>query len=722
MIRYLNDKKVIELKNGSIMYSVYINSAGYLETVYFGKDINIYDYDQIRNDVTHSITYWNVEKDKECVYEDGFKFDSAPLELSSHALSDKRQSAIIVKKANGCFETDFIYQSHKIYNGILPIEGPHAHGDTCETVEFLLKDATSELYVKLFITIYLDKDIIVKNMTIENHGEAVKLLRAQSMQLALPSMDYSLVHFYGRWGAERGYTESPLHDGTQMVSTNLGRSSHMENPFCYLKKSDANMNYGEVIGFNLIYSGNFCFRADCAEFRNVMISYGINDEDFEWALEKGQSFVTPQAVISYSYSGVDKMSQNFHKFIKDNLITYDKDKEYKPILFNSWEGCVFDFNTESIISYVDDACTIGTELFVLDDGWFGARSDDFRALGDWYVNKSKIDLHKVIAHCKEKGIKFGIWFEPEMINPDSDLFRAHPNYALKSANPDFISLIRHQRHLDFANPEVVENIYNQMKAFLEEYPVDYIKWDYNRTVGEHYSEILGDRQGEVYHRLVMGYYSLIGRIRAEYPDIMIEGCSSGGGRFDMGTLYYTPQIWTSDESNPARRMIINYNTSIGYPLSTMGTHVNNSTIASYKEKAILALFGTYGYEMNPNLLTDEEKAEINEIAIIYKKYHNSVVNNGTLYHIVSPNEGNLLIMQTVSKDKDASLILVTNKVNEQDKFRFVKLKGLDENALYKNSFDGSVNTGDYFMNVGLNLSREWMNEFSFKLIILEKIN
>lgn len=720
MITYLKDKKVIELKNGSIMYAVYINCAGYLETVYFGKEVNVYDYDQIRNDVTRSITYWDVNKG-ECVYEDGFKFDAAPLELSSHALSDKRQSAIVLKRADGSYESNFIYRSHKIYQGINPIDGPHAHGDNAETVEFLLKEATSEVYVKLSITIYLDKDIIVKNLAIENLGEEVKLLRAHSMQLALTSMDYSLVHFNGRWGRERGYSESPLHDGTQMVSTNLGRSSHIENPFCYLKKSDAGLDYGEVIGFNLIYSGNFSFRADCGEFSNVMISYGINDEDFEWTIHKGDCFVTPQAVISYSSDGVNKMSQNFHRFIKENLITYGKDREYKPILFNSWEGCYFDFTTDSIISYIDDACKIGTELFVLDDGWFGNRNDDYRALGDWYVNKSKIDVHKVIAHCRQKGIKFGIWFEPEMVNPDSDLFRNHPDYPLKSADRDFVSLMRHQRHLDFANPDVVDNVYLQMKSFLDEYPVDYIKWDYNRTVAEHYSEVLGRRQGEVYHRLVLGYYSLIDRIRKEYPSVMIEGCSSGGGRFDMGTLYYTPQIWTSDESNPARRVVINYNTSIGYPLSTMGTHVNDSKIASYKEKAILALFGTYGYEMNPNLLTEEEKSEINEVAKVYKKYHNAVINNGTLYHITNPDLSNLIILQSVSKDRCSSLILVANKLSEQDKFRFVKLKGLDKNTLYKNSFDGSVNTGDYFMNVGLNLSGEWFNEFSFKLIILEKV-
>lgn len=723
MIKFYKDRSVFELKNGSIMYSIYLNNCGYLETVYFGKQIKIYDYDQIRNDLNHSVTYWDSLSKTEKVYDDGFKPEAAPLELSSHGLFDKRQSPIIIKKADYSYETNFVYKKHKIYKGVLPLNGqPHAHGDNCETIEFLLADVNSKLKVKLFITIFLDKDIIVKNFEIVNDGEVVYLLRAMSMQLTLTNMAYDLVHFSGRWGEERHYNENALHDGTQIVSSNWGRSSHIENPFTYLKAKNANMDSGEVIGFNLIYSGNFAFRVDCGEYKNAHITYGINDEDFCFKLSKGESFVTPQAVISYSYQGVDKMSQNFHEFIKDNLITYKKDREYKPILFNSWEGCYFDFNTQSIISYIDDAVKIGTELFVLDDGWFGNRCDDYRALGDWYLNKDKIDLHKVIDHCRQKGIKFGIWFEPEMINPDSDLFRAHSEYRLKSADKNFNSLMRHQMHLDFAFGDVIENIYSQMKDFLDEYKVDYIKWDYNRTVAEHYSENLGDRQGEVYHRLVLGYYKLIGRIRDEYPDIMIEGCSSGGGRFDMGTLYYTPQIWTSDESNPARRMIINYNTSIGYPLSTMGTHVNDSKIASYEEKAFLALFGTYGYEMNPNLLLEDEIKQINKIAEIYKKYHLDVVENGTLYHLINPFNNNNLCMQCVSKDKKASLILFANKLVERDIFRFIKLKGLCEKSLYKNLVDGTINTGEYYHNVGLNLSRNSYDEFTFSLIILEKID
>jgi len=721
MIFYDEKQHILKLTNGSISYVIYVHASGYLETVYFGRALEHDDYDCIRRGAPQTGAYFDAQKGEEVAYDDSFDVGSTPLELSGHGRGDKRYAPIVIRKADGSYETDFRYVSHLIYEGIPSLKGyPHAHGEKCETVEFLLKDTVSELYVKLFLTIYGDKDVIVKNFEIQNKGEeTVHVLRAQSMQLDLRCMDYELVHFCGRLTNERNYAANSLHDGTQEVSSNFGISSHAENPFVYLKSASATMEYGDAIGFNLIYSGNFKFRVDCGQLGSAHITYGLNDEDFEWELQNGDVFVTPQAVISYSDSGIDKMSQNFHRFIKDNLITYRHDSEYKPVLFNSWEGCYFSYDTEAILSYIDDAAAIGTELFVLDDGWFGCRNYDCTSLGDWRVNRQKIDLHRVMTHCRERGIKFGIWFEPEMVSPDSDLYRMHPEYALTGANPREMSLWRHQFCLDFSSPDVVENIYCQMKAFLSEYPVDYIKWDYNRTVAEHFSKSCGHkgRQGEVYHRLTMGYYSLLERLTKEYPDLMIEGCASGGGRFDLGTLYYCPQIWTSDESNPARRMMINYNTSIGYPLSCMGTHVNDSRITDYRSKAIFALFGTYGYEMNPNRLSEREKAQINEIAAIYKQYHSHVIANGTLYHILSPNEGNTMALQCVSEDLHMSLILYANRMQQLERFRFLRLKGLKKDQLYTNTLDNCVHSGEYLMTVGLAFPRR-CEEFEYHLICI----
>lgn len=726
MITFNKDTKIVHLSNKNLSYMIYINDAGYLETLYFGKAMgDLRESDCIRKSaVFHdSGFYYNTVARKEERFSDHFKNDCAPLEISPHGSLDKRGAPLVIRRRDGSFETDFVYQSHQIYKGVKPIAGlPHATGENCYTVEFRLKEKSCSLYLDYFLTIFEDKSIILKSFNLTNEGEdEVKILRACSMQLDLPHPNFNLVHFKGRWQKEKDYCENPLFDGIQEISSNLGRSSHEENPFVYLKEKGATDEHGEVFGFNLIYSGNFKFRVNLTKFASPHITYGINDEDFEWTLGKGESFPTPQAVISYSREGVGAMSRTFHDFIRENLIQSKLKNQYKPILFNSWEGCYFDFDTDRVISYINDGIKVGTELFVLDDGWFGKRNNDDAGLGDWKVNTDKIDLHKIFDHCKEKGIKLGIWFEPEMINYDSDLFREKPHYVLGDINSPTLSCIRHQFHLDFANPEVVENIYRQLKTFLDEYPVDYIKWDYNRIVAEHFSSALpSSRQGEVYHRLTLGYYSLLSRIVAEYPDMMIEGCASGGGRFDMGTLFYTPQIWASDESDPAQRMEINYNTSLGYPLCVLGAHVNENPITSYRTKAILALFGTYGYEMNPNRLTKDEIEELSEIAKVYKEYHQKVIEEGDLYHILSPNESNFTCMQAVSKDKNISLAVIMNRKKELDSFRFIKLKGLDSQKLYHNDFDNTVHSGEYLMNIGLNYSREWIKEFTCKLVIIKE--
>lgn len=722
LITYDEKRRLFVLDNGSMGYAIYVNDAGYLETVYFGQSRAEYaDFDCIRNAGEFATPHYDCTAEREQGYRDGFRADAAPLEISSHGLFDKRGAPIILRGGDGGYETDFRYAGYSIDKGLPALEGlPYAHGDGW-TLRLKLCDRAHEAAAYLNISILSDKDILLKNIEVENAGkEALRLTRAMSLQLDLPSAEYDLVHFCGRWAKERDWSENALHDGVQEVSSNLGRSSAEENPFVFLKSRRADFDQGEAIGFNLIYSGNFKFRACVGLFRGLHVTYGINDEDFEWMLQSGGKFVTPQAVMAYSAAGIDAMSDAMHRFVRENLSRYAGSRAYRPVLFNSWEGCLFDFDTARILSYIDAACKIGTELFVLDDGWFGARNDDMRALGDWKVNAEKIDLHTVMAHCKARGLKFGIWFEPEMINYDSDLFRAHPQYALGwSETRRELSLMRHQFHLDFSSDEVVENIYAQMKAFLDEYPVDYIKWDYNRTVAEHLSSAFPPaQQGEIYHRLTLGYYKLLGRLTTEYPHTMFEGCSSGGGRFDLGTLCYCPQIWCSDESDPAQRLDIQFNTSCGYPLSAIGSHVNDSMVAPYKTKASLALFGTYGYEMNPEKLTEQEIADLASVAAVYKKYHLPVIAEGRLYHLRAPHEGNYMCMQSVSRDGTASLVLFMNKLKEGDCFRFVRLRGLNPSANYRNDFDGQAHSGEYYMRVGLNFSREWLGEFDCRLVLL----
>jgi alpha-galactosidase len=722
MISYNQQTKVMHLTNGKMSYMIYVNDAGYLEHIYMGAAIG--DIDCIRTSAERhdSSYYYDRQEGAEHRYSDLYMNNASPLELSAHAVMDKRHAPLVMRHADGSYETDMRYVSHVITDGVPPIEGmPHARGGDCETVDFLLRDRYG-VEVHYLLTIYRDKNILLKSMRIVNNTpHTVHLLRAMSLQLDLPDDRWDWVHFAGRWQKERDLVRAPLRDGVQEIYSNRGRTSHEENAFVYLLRPHTTEDSGEAIGLNLIYSGNFACRIEVNNYRATHITYGIADEDFDWVLSAGGTFATPQAVIAYSTEGVDGMSQAMHAFIRQNLINSRLDGIKKPILFNSWEGCFFDFDTERVLSYIDDGVKIGMEMFVLDDGWFGARNDDTAGLGDWQVNQDKVDLARVMAHCHELGLKVGIWFEPEMVNYDSDLYRKHPEYALLGGGNQ-TSCIRHQFHLDFANPIVVDEIYRQLTAFFDQYPVDYIKWDYNRIVCEHYSPTLpAARQGEVYHRLTLGYYDLLERLTARYPQLFIEGCASGGGRFDIGTLYYAPQIWASDESDPAQRMEINYTTSLGYPLSTIGAHVNASPVASYRAKAILALFGTYGYEMNPNRLSAAEQADLADIAAIYHRYHREVIEQGTLYHLLDPYQTNYMCMQCVSPDRNTSLVVIINRKKELDRFRYLRLKGLSKDARYHNDYEDATHTGEYYMHVGINYSRDWLEEFTCRLIVLTRV-
>lgn len=734
MILYNSKKRIFHLCNDEISYYIFINELDIPETLYFGEQLDSIEHiSALTKKGLGQEQYLDYQIGQEYLSQSEYRSEVSRTELSSHGYKDKRGTPILME--HGLKPTDFRYVSHDIYEGIKPLETlPSADKKMCtqyqtpnndnnvDTLVIRLKEKFSEVYVNLLVSIYRDKNIVIKNFVIQNEGtEAIRLTRAMSMQLDLPRTGYTLHQFAGRWYQERYEEKVELASGVHEVFSNIGKSSHHMNPFVFLAEKNADFEHGEVIGFNLIYSGNFKFRTYVDYYKNTHITYGMNDEDFEWQLAPGDIFETPQAVISYSNVGIDNMSQNFHRFIKENIITYQKDREYKPILFNSWEGCYFDFNTESLIRYIEDAKKIGTELFVLDDGWFGARNHTSAGLGDWVVNESKLDMERVIEVCHEYGMHFGLWFEPEMVNVDSKLFRMYPEYVLGKKGRD-LTMQRHQLILDYTNPKVVDYIFDQMCKILDHYEIDYVKWDYNRDMAEHVSNFLpAERQGEVYHRMVLGYYDLLEKITTRYPNIMIEGCASGGGRFDMGTLYYCPQIWTSDDNDPTSRMNIQYTTSLGYPLSTMGAHVNDFKIGTYKAKSELAFWGTYGYEMNPNKLTEEEIATLDTTANAYKKYHADVIENGVLYHISSPFETRYLCMQSVSADKTKSVFLFMTKAKILQENRFFKLRGLLKEAKYKSSYDNLIYTGEYLMKVGLNLSELFVDAYTTELIFLEPI-
>ena len=727
MITFNQKTKVFTLDNGSITYSFLLNEEGFLETLYYGPHLNEeLSKESLRGgDIDNCSTeYFDTDSNKEKTFPDHFKSTTASLEIATHGYLDKRGAPIIIQNPTGSYQTSFIFSSYQIFDGIKELKdlpGIRTKKKDCETLEITLQEQEAPVKLVYSLTIFTGFDVISKSFQIINEGEAsLHLLRAFSLELDLLSSSYTLNHFDGVWANERNWNRNPVVQGEQRISSNYGRSSHEENPFVFLSSTDASMTTGEVIGFNLIYSGNFTFRTFSDYSKSLRILYGLNDEDFDYQLAPRQKFETPIALMFYSSCGVDGLSVVCQQFIKKHIINQQIDHNYKPIIFNSWEGCLFDFNTDKIISYIKDSEKIGSELFVLDDGWFGRRNDDYDGLGDWHVNSSKIDLHRVIDYCHQEKLKFGIWFEPEMVNPNSDLFKKHPEYVL-GYNHKAMTISRHQLVLDFSNPEVVDCIYQQMVLFLDEYPVDYIKWDHNRSIGEHYSSYYHfSQQGEIYHRLVLGYYSLLSRLTKRYPQILFEGCASGGARFDLGTLYYCPQIWASDESDPLQRISIQYNTSLGYPLSTIGSHVNNNPLTSYKTKAMIAFFGTYGYEMNPNNLKTSEVEELSEIKELYHQYHQSVVEDGVVYHLMNPNISDFVALESVSSNQESALLLLMNKLKDHDHYYSLKLLGLKDEYQYQNDLDNQVHSGQYYRLVGLRFSRSWFNEFNCRIIKIIK--
>jgi alpha-galactosidase len=530
-----------------------------------------------------------------------------------------------------------------------------------------------------------------------------------SLCLDLPDHDYEWMQFSGAWARERHIRTRKLEMGIQSIGSMRGNSSHEHNPFLVLKRETTDEFQGEAIGFSLIYSGNFLAQAEVSTHDTTRVLMGIHPDCFDWKLEPTESFQTPEAVMVYSREGLNGMSQTFQRLYQRRLARgYWRDRP-RPILLNNWEATYFDFTQEKLIEIAKKAKECGVELFVLDDGWFGRRSNDHAGLGDWVANRER--LPEGIAGLAEKidalGLKFGLWFEPEMTNMDSDLYRSHPDWILQTPGRS-VSHGRHQYVLDFSRKEVVDAIFEMMDKILGGAKVSYIKWDMNRSITECYSLVLpADRQGEVFHRYILGVYDLYERLTEKYPEILFESCSSGGGRFDPGMLYYAPQAWTSDDSDAVERLKIQYGTSYCYPISSMGSHVsvapnhqlNRNT--PLHTRANVAYFGTFGYELDLNKLTDEEQQEVKQ-QICFMKEYRELFQFGTFYRLCSPFAGNITAWMVVSPDKKNAILgwyRVLNTVNEG--FSRIRLAGLDPALVYEiNGKDREI-YGDELMNLGL---------------------
>ena len=710
-IVYYESTGTFHLYNDEISYIMMILPNGQMGQLYFGKKVHLReDYSYLLEMVSRSMTSYVFENERT------LSLEHIKQEYGVYGSSDYRLPAVEILQDNGSRICDFVYRTHRIIGGKPKLEGLPAtyteKDDEAQTLILTLQDPITGVELELFYTIFSRGGILARSACFVNGGtETVHLLKAMSLCLDLPDCDYDWIQFSGAWARERHPRMRRLEQGIQSVGSMRGHSSHEHNPFLILKRPSADENQGEVIGFSLIYSGNFIAQAEVDTHDTTRVLLGIHPEWFDWKLDPGESFQTPEAVMVYSSSGLNHMSQTFHRLYRERLARgYWRDR-VRPILINNWEATYFDFTEEKILKLARTAADAGIELFVLDDGWFGERSSDRAGLGDWVVNRDRLPdgIPGLASRIREMGMKFGIWIEPEMVNKDSDLYREHPDWILTVPNRNQTHG-RYQHVLDFSRKEVVDTIFQMISDILKDGSVTYVKWDMNRSITECWSAALpADRQGEVFHRYILGVYDLYERLTSTFPQVLFESCASGGGRFDPGLLYYAPQGWTSDDTDAIERLKIQYGTSFCYPVSSMGAHVSTSPnhqvgrATPLSTRANVACFGTSGYEMDLNRLSERELAEIKDQVTFMKKWRR-LLQYGTFFRLKSPFDGNIASWMTVSDDRSQAIVgwyRILNSVNPP--YTRMKLAGLDPDRLYKVSNDGvfmGAFSGEELMKVG----------------------
>lgn len=583
-------------------------------------------------------------------------------EYPTYGTSDFREGAISLSRDGEYLYPDFIYDSYEIEKGIKrDLKFPSAYGEDGEKLIIKLVDEDHQLELYLTYIIFPHVDAIVRQVKIENYGEqAINVDNLQSSVLSLPKADYDFLQLSGAWTKERHIKKRPLTQGITEVESLRGASSHQENPFIALVDKNVTNDSGEIYASNLIYSGNFISQVQVDEWDTARLMTGINPQQFCWKLENGQSFTTPQAVMFYTNSGYNGLMKQTHNFTSYHIVDSKWKNKKRPIVINNWEATYFDFDEGKLLKLAKQAKDLGMECFVLDDGWFGQRDNDRSSLGNWTVDMHKFP--KGLGHFSDKlhdmGMQFGLWFEPEMVSPDTELFKNHPDWVVRHPYRR-ISVGRGQYVLDFANPEAVENIYQQMAKILSNVKIDYIKWDMNRNITEAYSPYLKKHnlpQGEFFHRYIQGVYHLYAKLLTHFPDLLIEGCASGGGRFDLGILFYSPQIWPSDDSDSAERLDIMQGTLLAYPLSTFSNHVSAvpndqvKRVTSLEFRQNVACFGPLGYELDLNKLSNLEKEKIKQEIKWYKQNRDLLV-NGKFSELISLNESNTYAWSVASDNK-----------------------------------------------------------------------
>lgn len=705
---------IFYLETENTLYQMKADEYGVLLHLWYGKktDCNM-DYLLDYPDVGFAGNVYDVDNCRT------YSLNTLPLEYGTAGTGDYRVPAISVTHGDGSTALDLRYQEHKISKGKYSIPGlpaVYAGEEEAETLEIILKDTATDIRVILKYGILENQDVITRSVVIINDGEMpVKINRAHSFSMDMPYGDWEWMHFHGRHAMERQVERVPLLHGVQESGSTRGTSSHQQNPSVLLCEKNCTETSGYCMGAVLMYSGGFQTQVELDQLNQTRIVMGIHPDTFCWTLNGGESFYTPEVILSCSDEGMDKLSRRFHKVIREHVCRGKYKMTERPVLINNWEATYFDFDEEKIFNIAKQASELGVDMMVLDDGWFGKRDSDSTGLGDWFVNEDKIKggLEKLVERINDLGMKFGIWFEPEMISEESNLYKEHPDWAIQIPGRKPMRG-RYQLVLDMTRQDVRDYLYRQISNVLDCANVEYIKWDMNRSISDWYSPGLSsDRQSEMPHRYVLGLYELLERLTTDYPDVLFEGCSGGGGRFDAGMLYYCPQIWCSDDTDAYERTKIQYGTSFFYPISTVGSHVsavpNHQTgrLTPLETRAVTAMAGSFGYELDLNTLSEEEKAEVAEQIVRFKKY-GLLIHNGSYHRLSNPMEDKFAIWSFVSEDKKQVLVHGMIFRTEANMLRYpVRLRGLDAAKKYRLNETGQIYTGKALMEAGILLPKAW---------------
>lgn len=726
-IVYDASSKTFNLSTSKTSYVLKVLDSNHVAHVYWGKKIKAKNLDYVLRSKNWGSFLTNTDNI------DDFMLEMTPQEYPGYGSTDLRTPAVELQFSDGTSATDFRYESHNIYAGKNKLNNLPAtyveDENEAMTLELTLVDSLKNVKLILSYSVFEEFDAITRSVKIINESnEDVNINRVLSANVDFRDSDYELLQLSGAWARERYIIRKEIRSGSQSIESRRGSSSHAQNPFMALVRKDTTEQHGEVYGFSLIYSGNFLANVEVDMYENARAQIGINPFDFTWLLKSKEEFTAPEAVLVYSNEGLTGMSHIYNCLYGKRLCKGKYRDEVRPILINNWEATYFDFNETKIKEIAREATNLGMELFVLDDGWFGKRDDDNSSLGDWFVNEEKLKggLNKLATEINKMGLQFGLWFEPEMVSPISELYKEHPDWCIHIPGRNR-SEARRQLILDYSREDVCNYIIEKISEVLSSAPISYVKWDMNRNMSEIGSAKLpANRQREVAHRYILGLYKVLEEITTRFPDVLFESCSGGGGRFDPGMLYYMPQTWTSDNTDAIERLKIQFGTSMVYPNASIGCHVSAvpnhqvDRITPIETRGVVAMSGNFGYELDITKLPESEKEIIKEQVKLYKEIRETI-QFGKCYRLSSPFENNDVAWMFISKDCEEIIVsFVRTLAKPNSKFISLKLVGLDESSKYEILGENIIVGGDELMNIGLNVP-ELKGDYQAKMWRLKKV-